>query len=276
MNEATLCAIVKNEGPYLLEWVAYHKLLGFDRIIIYNNDSTDQSVGLLRHMSELGLIETSVWPTTSETSPQISAYNDAISNIVTEWVCFLDADEFLNLRADSTVGSFLSRWKSDVSAIAINWQIFGSAGLKSRRDLPVIEAFTRSASQDHHLNRHCKTFARTKAIDKMHIHRCFLKYGRYVNTDGTDIEIERMGFTPSVKHNIAQINHYIVKSYEEFLEKQARGNANRPLGAVDKYTTRDGDYFAKHDRNEEEDTSIQKFVPSLRQEMEKITRAGLV
>lgn len=35
----TLFSAMKNEAPFLLEWVAYHKAIGFDRIVIYSNDS---------------------------------------------------------------------------------------------------------------------------------------------------------------------------------------------------------------------------------------------
>jgi glycosyltransferase involved in cell wall biosynthesis len=270
MRTSTLCAIVKNEGPYLLEWIAYHKSLGFDNILIYDNDSTDGSNVVLNRLAELGVVQVVKWPTTNDASPQISAYNDAVLKAKTEWICFLDADEFLNLHCDANLNKFLDRWAAEVSAVAINWRVFGSGGLKHRQKTTVIESFPLASVGHHHLNRHCKTFARVDAIDKMHIHRCFLRYGRYVDADGIDVEIERMGFTPSVKHSVVQINHYIVKSYEEFLEKRMRGNANRPLGAVDKYTTRDGDYFERHDRNEEMDCSIQKWLPILKAEVERL------
>ncbi|MBT9572601.1 MAG: glycosyltransferase family 2 protein, partial [Pseudomonas umsongensis] len=36
-----VCAICKNEKPYILEWVAHQKLSGFDQIFVYDNDSDD-------------------------------------------------------------------------------------------------------------------------------------------------------------------------------------------------------------------------------------------
>ena len=35
-------AIVKNEGPYLLEWIAFHRVVGVDRFFIADNASTDE------------------------------------------------------------------------------------------------------------------------------------------------------------------------------------------------------------------------------------------
>ena len=59
MTEPTslLVAAVKNEGPYILEWVAHHRLCGFSRIQIYQNDSNDMTVQILRTLERIGAIE---------------------------------------------------------------------------------------------------------------------------------------------------------------------------------------------------------------------------
>ena len=36
-----LVSTMKNEGPYLLEWLAYHKSIGIDDFCIFSNDCTD-------------------------------------------------------------------------------------------------------------------------------------------------------------------------------------------------------------------------------------------
>ena len=32
---------MKNEGPFILEWAAYHLSIGFDRFLVYTNDCDD-------------------------------------------------------------------------------------------------------------------------------------------------------------------------------------------------------------------------------------------
>lgn len=253
MAAATLCSIVKNERRYLLEWIAYHRLVGFDRLVIYSNDCTDGSEELLDGLDAAGIVQHRRWPSVEGQSPQRTAYNDAVRRCETEWIGFLDADEFLALRQDPDISSFLARFPAEVSAIAMNWRIFGSSRHVTRRRGLVIKRFTLAAPRPHHLNRHCKTIARAAAIDEMHIHSCTLRRGLYVDPNGQSITIERMGFTPEVNHERVQVNHYVVKSLQEFREKQRRGNANRPPGAVDKYTGRNGNYFEHHDHNEEPD-----------------------
>lgn len=40
-DKIIICAIFKNEAPYILEWIAYHKALKVDGFRIYDNGSTD-------------------------------------------------------------------------------------------------------------------------------------------------------------------------------------------------------------------------------------------
>jgi len=50
-------ASLGHEGPGILEWVAHHRLCGFDRIQIYQNDSFDTTLPILRTLDRLGVIE---------------------------------------------------------------------------------------------------------------------------------------------------------------------------------------------------------------------------
>lgn len=266
----TVCAIMRNEKHYILEWVAYYRLIGFNSIVIYSNDCTDGTDGILDRLAMAGIIEHRRWPTTKAESPQLSAYKDALARCTTQWMLCIDADEFLLLREDSTIQGLLERYSPDTSAIALNWRIFGSAGQTVRQAGLVVERFTRASARTHHHNYHCKTIARVRDVESFHIHRCFLHTGRYSDSSGATIEIKRNGFTPTIEHEIAQINHYVLKSIEEFEEKRLRGNANRPLGSADKFTSRDGNYFDLHDRNEEEDIEITRLAPLILTEISEL------
>lgn len=43
----SICAIVRNEARYILEWIAYHKAVGIDHFYIYDNQSTDETTDIL-------------------------------------------------------------------------------------------------------------------------------------------------------------------------------------------------------------------------------------
>ena len=46
----------KNEGAFLLEWIAYHKIIGLTDIVILSNDCEDGSDEMLDHLSKSGEI----------------------------------------------------------------------------------------------------------------------------------------------------------------------------------------------------------------------------
>ena len=51
-----IVAIVKNEAPYIAEWIDYHKKIGIEKFYIYNNDSTDNLVEVLRKYIDEGSV----------------------------------------------------------------------------------------------------------------------------------------------------------------------------------------------------------------------------
>lgn len=255
-TDATLVAIMKDERPYVVEWVAYHRVIGFDRILIYSNDCSDGTDVLLDRMSAAGLVTHRRWPSRPGLSPQIAAYGDAIGAIGTHWVMFLDADEFLCLRRDAGLADLLGRFDADVSAIAVNWRLFGSSGHVWQGPRPVIERFTRAAIEGGHNERHCKTIAVAADVAEASVHRVFLTRGRYVDTTGRDIEIERLGFTSTVEHGLAQVNHYLIKSAAEHERKRRRGRADMAPDDAQRHAGRGRRFFRNADTNDVEDTRI--------------------
>ena len=92
-NELTIAAIMKNEGPYLREWIEYHKLVGVEKFYLYNNGSTDDTVEILAPYVKSGLVELIDFPGEKK---QIPAYNDCVARhkMDTQWLALIDLDEF--------------------------------------------------------------------------------------------------------------------------------------------------------------------------------------
>lgn len=53
---ACLIACVRDKGPFIAEWVAYHRAIGFTDILIWSNDCVDGSDKVLTQMQRMGLI----------------------------------------------------------------------------------------------------------------------------------------------------------------------------------------------------------------------------
>lgn len=274
-DSITVCAIVKDERPYLIEWVSYYRLLGFDRLLLYSNDCTDGTDQLLDAMEKAGFVEHRRWPSRTGQIPQNSAYEDAVWRCVTRWILFVDADEFLRLTEDRDVHQFLARFPEDVSAVAMSWRVFGSGGLKRFEPAPVIERFTRAAPADHPSNRHVKSMAVATHVAAVGPHGVTLSQGRYVAPNGKDIVLERNAFLRPPRLRVAQINHYVVKSRAEFEAKRRRGNAAVPPDQITDAVLRDDAFFAKHAAHDEEFTEILAWLPDVKAEMARIGRAIL-
>ena len=166
IETATLVAIAKNEGPYVPEWIAHHLAVGFSKIIVYDDGSTDDTLDVLKHIARIcrAVSVKAVGPIGIDESPQTMSYNDAVREIRTDWTMFLDIDEFLVPYRDYSIGAYLMRAPSDVSSVHVNWRGFGSSGLATKDYDLVVEAFTRCAPPSWSNHYHFKSIARTALI----------------------------------------------------------------------------------------------------------------
>lgn len=223
-----IVCIVKNEAEYILEWIAHYRSLGLNNLLIYNNESTDRTGEILSHLQHCGVVKVFDWAVSEGVSPQLSAYANAVDRFHDqfEFLAFFDADEFLTPRQDFNIVDWLSALGSDVGAIAINQRVFGSSGQKAKLPGLVIDRFRRSATDDYDENRWVKSIYRCSCIREIrNSHRGILSSGRYIMPNGNDAfsPDNETGKADHTDFSRLQLNHYIIKSEEEFLVKQARG-----------------------------------------------------
>lgn len=263
---ATVCMMAKDEAPYLVEWLAHYVVLGFDRIVVYDNGSCDSTAAVVRACSTVdSRITVYDWPDVAGTIPQCAAYQHALESATTEWIAFYDADELLVLKQHESIQAFLARYGDDAGAVAVNWRLFGSAGEVEYRNELQSRRFRMCASDDMPgtENTYFKTIARVSHARLPRPHAVTLSRGAYFN----DAAEPMAGFDPtnpaktlSVSDAHAQLNHYVVRSRQECDQKKARGNSARAPDASDKFTTRGADYFDRYDTNHVLDTAIDRWV----------------
>lgn len=95
-----LCTIIHDEGPYILEWVLYHWLVGFQHFWLYDNDSTDDTRTVLAPLVARGLVTVIRWPRKEDHYPTQLAQMDNCFNhsgpaAQTRWLACFDVDEFV-------------------------------------------------------------------------------------------------------------------------------------------------------------------------------------
>ncbi|PWK56335.1 glycosyl transferase family 2 [Silicimonas algicola] len=272
-----LVTTVKDEGANILEWVAHHRLCGFDRIQIYQNNSTDTTVQTLRILDRLGIIEFHQNNQGGDAF-QIRAYRRAARSeafAAADWCMVLDGDELLNVKVgEHRVQDLIAACPDTAQTIIVNWRIFGSGGEGEIKHDLVSEQFTRAEAKTDILERLTafKPLFRTDSFRKPGIHLPRDPVGGSAdkvlcNASGLmDGEFRRKHWRscdPGMRQ-FAQVNHYILRDLTSFLVKHARGSANAPhrdLGL---------NYWRTHNRNEAVVTSLADRAPAIRDEMRRL------
>lgn len=232
---------MRNEGPFILEWVAYHRSIGFTDIVVCTNDCVDGSPDLLDRLQALGLLTHLAHTVATGEKAQLAAYRRAEALPVVrdaDWAMVLDGDEFLNIHVgDGTVPELIDA-VPEATAFLINWRLFGHSGHDRWSPDFVAERFTRAALPDDPVNLSFKTlFTKIDAYGcKLMPHQPLFadkdRMAELVTVDGAGRRLpERFaaaeGFLQSepgtVSFALAQVNHYNTRSREDYLVKHHRG-----------------------------------------------------
>ena len=282
-----VAAPVRAEAAYLLEWIAYHRVLGVERFLLADNGGSDGTSALLAKLEGAGLILRFDWR--EQRNFQLAFYRQALeaARDVVDGLFLIDVDEFLRPSAEwfaevkqeatvapsgPAVSAIAQAWLSDpgIGAVALNWAIYGSSGRAEPGDGLVIERFGRRAPQDFSVNRHAKAFVRMASCEGPtdNPHAVALRLGRYVNSRGDDVVWDtsagfKAGITTSVVWDVLRVDHFVVKSSGEFSTKRERRNLLRPDHEWEYY-------FELHDRNDVDDPVPSELIERTKHEMERI------
>ncbi|TNF56370.1 MAG: glycosyltransferase family 2 protein [Burkholderiales bacterium] len=273
-----IAAIFRNEFPYIVEWLAHHRVLGIDAFFIADNGSDDGSTELLAALDRLGYLSMLPFPTRDNTPPQMPAYTALMERHghQVDWMAFIDADEFLMPTGPHSVKQVLmdAAGTPNAGAMAVNWAVFGSGGHVKQPPGLVLENFQRRAEQQLINNHHIKSIVRCQAFASVdgnpHIFRLHEGW-HYVHPDGTELQhhAERgRGLSQKICWDRLRLNHYVVKSREEFeRRKSPKGSATR----MDR--SKGQGYFQHHDRNEMADAVNPLLLRAVQAEVDRIMEA---
>ena len=239
-----VCAIAKDEGPYFKEWIEWHLSQGVDHFYIYDNESSDGTREILQPYIDSGVVEYKYWPGHRR---QLAAYDDCLEHyrLASRWIAFIDLDEFIVPIKDASIPAFLKRFEA-FAAVEINWLVYGSGGHKTKSPGTMMERFRFHSLPGHRLNRHVKSIVNPREVFTMiGCHEAAKISGSIADSHGQPVTKNFREREP--QQDVIRINHYAVRSYEEFLEKQARGRASGTQKTVL------SEYFEQYDLNDIED-----------------------
>ena len=202
---------------------------------------------------------------------QMPAYDDALEKFrfTCRYMAFIDIDEFIFPKTNQSIAQvadeILSR-DENAQALAINWRCFGSNGLTAADySRGVLERFTQRAPDkwkdsltfaDASFevgNMHVKLVANPRSVKTFLGPHIAVHFGGNYSVDEHGEKISAYGTDEMTADKIA-VNHYVIKSREEFFNKRRRGFA------CDNFNPYDNEnYFSTYDRNEIFDDGILSY-----------------
>jgi hypothetical protein len=280
-----VAALFRNEAPFLAEWVSFHRIVGVDHFYLYDNGSTDHPETVLSPFLREGCVTVRPWPVPFHERAQATAYTDCLNRVrgQTRWLACIDIDEFLfspqSFRLDSVLREFEGQ-----PGVVVRWQIYGSSGEERASERPVIARFARRAPTNWIRNRRVKSIADPDVAVEASMHYfVYRNDGRAVTERKEPVHVGKRPLFkrrlrplyrllgPAARHfdpydgrvlsnrsiscDLLRINHYPVKSREEFLRKAQLKKEKRRYDGFD--------YFAYHDRNEVFDPILWRYLPAL-------------
>ncbi len=274
----------QDEASYLPEWIEFHRSVGVEHFFLYDNFSHDDHALVLRPWMEAGLVTVIDWNIRFKDGAQPKAYRHCLETFGdrARWIAFIDVDEFLFAPGQPSLASVLADYE-DCPGVVVNWQVSGSSGRRHRPDGLVIENFVMRSRTQWIRNRRYKSIVDPKrALQPMGPHFFAYRQGELaVNENREPLQVFearqrsrllkpiacRLPLLPidpyatrdtsvrRVSVSRLRVNHYVVKSAEEFETKFK----DRQLGREEK-----GWYFSYHDRNEVHDPVLASMAPQVR------------
>jgi len=275
---------MRNEGPFCLEWIAHHLAAGVGHFLIYSNDCDDGTDIMLDELAAAGIVTHVPQHPDGRHTVQWQALRHAAKHALykqSDWVLVSDCDEFINLRTSgATLQDLIAALPVDTDALAMPWRLFGNSGLITASDDLTIARFTRAAPEDIGLPlaHFFKSLFRPKAFRQIGVHRPKRKKDTapvWVDGGGNrfsanfatmDHRINLFGLPNS--RDLIQLNHYSVRSAQEFMVKRTRGLPNhtgREIGLG---------YWTERNFNTVQDDSILPMLAATRSELDRLLGLG--
>ncbi len=281
MNPRTaVVSCMKNEGQFLLEWVAFYRVLGFDEILVLTNDCQDGTDAMLQYLQDIGEVTHVQNPREGDEPPQVTGLRRAFRNKKVrscDWMLHCDADEFLRIDyGNGHIQDLLAAMPGHTDAIAIAWMPYGHDDLAEWPGGNVIEANTRRQSETDPGGFH-KSLYRPNKFSAATDHMPKRPYGPVTlrNAAGTEMDAiatrtEHAKFRGNgpemMSWDGAALHHYAIRADDIFMMKNARGDGMAFNNS--KYFLNSG-FYRRFNKNEVTDTALHRQLPALQAKLDQ-------
>lgn len=234
----SICAIIKDEHKFLKPWIDYHLSIGFSSIYLVEDfDSSSHkeitdlynNVFLFSMRDITGCVQNSV-------TRQCAVYDwfSITQGDKCDWCAFIDVDEYVQIEEGDSLESIIKYCDdNDFHGLQVWWKCYGANNLieTNRGDLnnlykddykPYVNCQNKITTYDY------------KHFGNMKYHETFqnchkIKRGKNIHGVRSDI---RQHFNEKTYDRI-WINHYITKSWGDYVQRLKRGNITKGLRDID-------------------------------------------
>ncbi len=233
---------MKDEGPFILEWLAWHKAIGIQDIVVFSNDCTDgtsdildrlDALGELRHLPNpaLGFGETSFQPAALAFTPYLSEFGHA------DFYISIDVDEFINIRVGQGLMSDLLAETGPFDALSMSELNHGSNRQDGFEPGLLMKQFPRHQRErpgKWRSRRGVKTIVRLgDKVKHIRNHRPDMRKdkGDVTWLDGSARPLANLHDDPTENgidvrgtYDLVSLDHFALRSIGSYLMKMARGD----------------------------------------------------
>ena len=239
--KTAVCCIAKYENRYIREFVEYYLRLGFDNILIYDNNDIDgeKFEDVISDYIESGVVIMHNVRGISNKNfydLQKTVYNNSYWRYFEEydWIMYVDVDEFLFIDNNLGIKEYLSQDKfNNFQFIYVGVIIYDDNDLVRDDGRPCTERFTHWVDPFDKDNVHAKMYV--KMIIRGHlenvildVHNLFFR-NIYMGCDSTGqtLEHQEYFYMNNIPIKDAHIRHYKYKTAEEYCKyRMPKGSLN--------------------------------------------------
>lgn len=161
--EIYLCCIARLEHDYIKEFVEHYLNIGVTKIILFDNGQGDEPKfdGVLSEYTDKNLVK--IISYRDRKLCQLDSYNEFYKTYSDEfdWCIVCDCDEFLYLKEDKDLSSYLNRKEFDNKQVILpNWLIYGDNGHIAKESNAIVSRFTKPSDTPYFNNNLTKCIIR--------------------------------------------------------------------------------------------------------------------
>ena len=263
----SVCSMYRDHAGYLREWIEFHRLVGVERFFLFDNESSDDHLEVLRPYIADGSVVLHQWRTPESVERGvpwglIAAFDECLERHRhdSRWIAFIDIDEFLFAPDGVSMPEVLAGYEQ-YPGVYVSRLEFGTSGHLHKPPGLVIENYLRRRAYSPGDLEWTKSIVDPeRAVKCVNAHIFLYDDGFAVDMDRVPVVRPPFGPTP-VRMSPLRINHYVTKSEEEYRAKldqwEAAGRSLDP-----------GPGWLEALAGEFDDT-ITSYVPALRAAVER-------